>query len=328
MDQAMTMYHWEDDEAPMTGGDDPERQRVELLHRVLVDGYGSKQSAGWEEISTSKDEDGYLQHFTARQPFGNGLYVRVERGKDIVAARDVENEGLDEEDLVDKLRAGLDPDGHRPPEHERWIALAGERSFLLCYALTETGEPYTGDDSEPASILEGFIDFDDMMAHTDSGAGYLVGGASGRTQFFARYGAHAATEDATDCSAAIEGYPDRWLPHYAALIAPLGYQDVEGDDAARETRLSQANLIENRVIADQVLIRDGNHTVRGYVPNLRFLLTGFGADVDDYSPDDWPKLGDKVVVDDRVYRFAFAGGNGSAFDGAPNLSLLLFREGS
>jgi|GEM_PF-5607977 len=328
MDQDLTLYHYTDDQAPLTDGSAPERQRVELLHRVLVAGYGSRSPAGWEEISTSTADDGYLQHFTVRQPYGNGLYVRVERGKDIVAARDAENQGATEGDLIDTFRAGLDSDGHLPPDQERWMALANDRTFYLVYDRTGTGEPVTGDMTTPPAIWEGFADLDDLMATPERATGYMVGGASARTQFLARYGASSTDQEATDCSAAIEGPPGAHDPHYAAMVAPLANQiSFISSDAAHKARLSGATVLDNRLLIDALVVRDGYGNIRGEAPNVRCTLTGFVWSVDGYSADDWPKLGDEVAVDGQSYRVGYAGANGDHIMGGPAAAILLFREG-
>lgn len=328
MAQNLSLYHYQDDQAPLTGGTDPERRRVELLYRVLVAGYGTKASAGWQEISTSMAGDGYMQHFAARQPFGNGIYVRVERGKDVVAARDAENDGQAEADLIDTWRAGLDSGGHRPPTGTRWFALAGEDTFYLVYDLTGTGEPYSGSMTIPPAIWEGFASLDDLMASRDSTTGYIIGGASGGTQFLARYGASSTQEVATQCSAAIEGPPGEHAPQYASMVAPLAKPvTFIGSDAALKARLIGATVLDNRILLDSLVVRDGEGNIRGEVPNVRFALTGFVRRVDGYSADDWPKLGDEVIVDGQSYRVGYAGENGDHVMGAPACAVLLFKEG-
>lgn len=328
MDQNLALYHHTDDQAPMTGGTDPERQRVELLHRVLVTGYGSKAGAGWTQVSTSTAPDGYMQHFTARQPYGNGIYVRVERGLDIVAARDAENSGATEADLIQTWRAGLDANGHLPPNQERWFALANDRTFYLSYSRTATGEPYTGDQVQPAAILEAFVDFDDLMAQPERSTGYLVGGASATTQMMAWYGRESPEADATECSAAIEGYPGETAPHYAAIQAPMGQKGIYGSDAGREARLSRGETLQNRLVIDALVITDADKTIRGYLPNARFALTGFVGKINGYSADDWPALGGTVIIDGVSYVVGYAGANGDHVEGAPNSSIVLFTTGA
>ncbi|MFP4137485.1 MAG: hypothetical protein ACLFSR_03915 [Halomonas sp.] len=333
MDQALTLYHWEDDNAPPMGGDTSDvrqRRRVELLHQVLITGYGDQEAAGWEEIKSEQAEDGRLQYFVARQPWGNGIYLRIERGRDIVAARDVEHGGASETDLLAPWRAGLSSDGYAEPTGSRWFALAGERSFYLLYDRTPegTGEPVTGDQERAACLWEGFADAQDLASHPDAGTACLVGGASERTQFLAYYNARSrAAPTQTDKSAAIEGYPHTPEPHYAALRAPLGRTGF-GSDAARQARWEQATTLENRIILDRLLIEDGNGAPRGYLPNVRYMLTGFVREADAYSADDYPRLGEAVTIDGERYTFAAVGANADTVMGAPNNALLLFKEGA
>ena len=131
------------------------------------------------------------------------------------------------------------------------MALANDRTFYLVYDRTGTGEPVTGDMTTPPAIWEGFADLDDLMATPERATGYMVGGASARTQFLARYGASSTDQEATDCSAAIEGPPGAHDPHYAAMVAPLANQiSFISSDAAHKARLSGATVLDNRLLID------------------------------------------------------------------------------
>ena len=326
MDQAMTLYHYQDTDAPGLGAN-PEADRVALLHAILISGYGNKAAAGWTEESSSQDANGNLQHFTARQPWGNGLYVRVEQGTDLVIARDAENGGATEADLIDTLRAGLGT-GYAPPEHEQWVALAGEASFYLAYARTGTGEPATGAIDQAACIWEGAVSLDDLAAHRDASTGHLVGGAGADTHILSHYSASSATAPPDGYgSIAIEGTFAARDPHWAALTAPAG-RAAFGTDGSRNARHRDATLKDNRILLDHLQVQDKDRDVREYMPNVRFMLTGFTNSISGYSAADYPAIGDKVVIDGKSYYFAAPGVNGDTVNGAPNTAFVLFTEGS
>ena len=176
--------------------------------------------------------------------------------------------------------------------------------------------------------MEGFVTLDDIHGHRDASTGHLVAGASRTTQLLARYDAATTSEPTKEGhSIAIEGTPSERAPHYAALRAPLARRGTFGSDAAREARWSEATTLDNRIILDRLMVEDGAGNVRGYLPNVRAMLTGFVREADSYSADQYPGLGDKVGIDGAEYRFAYPGENSDTVGAAPNTALLLFKEG-
>lgn len=300
IDKDMTLYTWEDDQAPIISDGNEEASRLEILYQCLVTGYGDKPPAGWEEVGKERDGEDRLEWLCIRQPDSPQHYVRAARGQTLRGAIGADNNGATNDDLHDYWTNAT---GTETPDadEEVWLVLADSRSFLLYYKSWER-----------QGVLEGAIDVRGIHRHMEPRL--AVSSRDQRKQLAANIGStsfeitsNTSTNlDHDHSSGAINGVWDS--PHYrtfAPYIA-MAYQSEWG----RSVRWSPSGLHEG-VIAMTPMILMSEHNSRtvpiSFLPNIRYLLTGFERGATEYTAENHPGVGERIRIKGKAWRVVYAG---------------------
>lgn len=165
-----TIYRSTDASAPVLDGNGATNNLINLLHKILVAGYGSKSGAGWTEPFTNTATKGVW-----RPASGTRFYLRVlDDGSMTGAQRDTSVRGGESMSDIDTFtnafptaaqatnglnwRKSTTADGTARP----WIALADDRTL---YLFIQTGDTSAGSGFWPMFMFGDFFSYKAADTH-------------------------------------------------------------------------------------------------------------------------------------------------------------------